>query len=144
MRGALSWQNTCSMNYMEEISSIWNISLRSFLKKCWMVSFSNCFLCHIFNPIFVLAIVSIYSNKLLFYFSDVILLIKAECVHLYCNPMNYCYLLPYVSHWRNLHLYCMTEAEVKSPLSPLQGYHFCSYISPMLKIGVGDRRAFAY
>lgn len=42
---------------------------------------------------------------------DVIFLIKAECVHLYCNPMNYSYLLPYVSHWRNLHLYCMTEAE---------------------------------
>ncbi|XP_041668357.1 uncharacterized protein C20orf194 homolog [Cheilinus undulatus] len=42
---------------------------------------------------------------------DVILLIKAECVHLYCNPMNYGYLLPYVSHWRNLHLYCMTKAE---------------------------------
>uniref|UniRef100_A0A8C9ZZZ0 Dynein axonemal assembly factor 9 n=1 Tax=Sander lucioperca TaxID=283035 RepID=A0A8C9ZZZ0_SANLU len=42
---------------------------------------------------------------------DVILLIKAECVHLYCNPMNYSYLLPYVSHWRNLHLYCMTKAE---------------------------------
>uniref|UniRef100_A0A673C454 Si:ch211-194c3.5 n=1 Tax=Sphaeramia orbicularis TaxID=375764 RepID=A0A673C454_9TELE len=42
---------------------------------------------------------------------DVILLIKAECVHLYCNPLNYTYLLPYISHWRNLHLYCMTEAE---------------------------------
>lgn len=42
---------------------------------------------------------------------DVILLIKAECVHLYCNPLNYSYLLPYISHWRNLHLYCMTEAE---------------------------------
>ncbi|XP_074547735.1 dynein axonemal assembly factor 9 [Halichoeres trimaculatus] len=42
---------------------------------------------------------------------DVILLIKAECVHLYCNPINYNYLLPFVSHWRNLHLYCMTEAE---------------------------------
>uniref|UniRef100_A0A669DF32 Dynein axonemal assembly factor 9 n=1 Tax=Oreochromis niloticus TaxID=8128 RepID=A0A669DF32_ORENI len=42
---------------------------------------------------------------------DVILLIKAECVHLYCNPLNYSYLLPYVSHWRNLHLYCMTETE---------------------------------
>ncbi|XP_023208090.1 uncharacterized protein C20orf194 homolog [Xiphophorus maculatus] len=42
---------------------------------------------------------------------DVILLIKAECVHLYCNPLNYSYLLPYVSHWRNLQLYCMTEAE---------------------------------
>ncbi|XP_037551131.1 dynein axonemal assembly factor 9 [Nematolebias whitei] len=42
---------------------------------------------------------------------DVILLIKAECVHLYCNPQNYGYLLPYVSHWRNLRLYCMMEAE---------------------------------
>ncbi|CAG01269.1 unnamed protein product [Tetraodon nigroviridis] len=42
---------------------------------------------------------------------DVILLIKAQCVHLYCNPVNYSYLLPYVSHWRNLHLYCMTQAE---------------------------------
>ncbi|XP_019718270.1 dynein axonemal assembly factor 9 [Hippocampus comes] len=42
---------------------------------------------------------------------DVILLIKAECVHLYCNPLNLGYLLPYVSHWRNLHLHCMTEAE---------------------------------
>ncbi|XP_038160578.1 uncharacterized protein C20orf194 homolog isoform X2 [Cyprinodon tularosa] len=42
---------------------------------------------------------------------DVIILIKAESVHLYCNPLNYSYLLPYVSHWRNLHLYCMTEAE---------------------------------
>ncbi|KAM4625546.1 dynein axonemal assembly factor 9 [Polymixia lowei] len=42
---------------------------------------------------------------------DVMLLIKAECVHLYCNPVNYSYLLPYVSHWRNLHLYCMTETE---------------------------------
>ncbi|XP_062296369.1 uncharacterized protein C20orf194 homolog [Scomber scombrus] len=49
-----------------------------------------------------------FSEEML---DDVIFLIKAECVHLYCNPMNYSYLLPYVSHWRNLHLYCMTEAE---------------------------------
>ncbi|KAG7459014.1 hypothetical protein MATL_G00226730 [Megalops atlanticus] len=42
---------------------------------------------------------------------DVILLIKAESVHLYCNPVNYGSLLPYVSHWRNLHLYCMNDAE---------------------------------
>uniref|UniRef100_A0AAR2JFG5 Uncharacterized protein n=1 Tax=Pygocentrus nattereri TaxID=42514 RepID=A0AAR2JFG5_PYGNA len=42
---------------------------------------------------------------------DVIILIKAESVHLYCNPVNYSYLLPYVSHWRNLHLHCMTETE---------------------------------
>ncbi|XP_052007317.1 dynein axonemal assembly factor 9-like isoform X2 [Xyrauchen texanus] len=42
---------------------------------------------------------------------DVVFLIKAECVHLYCNPVNYGYLLPYVSHWRNLHLHCLTETE---------------------------------
>ncbi|KAM6961241.1 dynein axonemal assembly factor 9 [Aplochiton taeniatus] len=42
---------------------------------------------------------------------DVILLIKPESVHLYCNPVNYSYLLPYVSHWRNLHLYCMAETQ---------------------------------
>ncbi|KAG5848195.1 hypothetical protein ANANG_G00095880 [Anguilla anguilla] len=42
---------------------------------------------------------------------DVILLITAESVHLYCNPVNYSSLLPYVSHWRNLRLHCMTETE---------------------------------
>ncbi|XP_067884831.1 uncharacterized protein C20orf194 homolog isoform X2 [Heterodontus francisci] len=42
---------------------------------------------------------------------DVILLIKPESVHLYCNPINYNYLLPYVAYWRNLHLHCLTEKE---------------------------------
>ncbi|KAL4660989.1 hypothetical protein GN956_G1624 [Arapaima gigas] len=42
---------------------------------------------------------------------DVILLIKADSVHLYCNPISYTSILPYISPWRNLHLYCMTEAE---------------------------------
>ncbi|XP_069779619.1 dynein axonemal assembly factor 9 isoform X2 [Narcine bancroftii] len=42
---------------------------------------------------------------------DVILLIKSESVHLYCNPINYNYLMPYVAHWRNLHLNCLTEKE---------------------------------
>uniref|UniRef100_A0A3B3ZBK1 Uncharacterized protein n=1 Tax=Periophthalmus magnuspinnatus TaxID=409849 RepID=A0A3B3ZBK1_9GOBI len=49
-----------------------------------------------------------FSEEML---DDVILLIKSEGVHLYCNPLNYNYLLPYISHWRNLHLYCMTESE---------------------------------
>uniref|UniRef100_A0A8D1E9R6 Dynein axonemal assembly factor 9 n=1 Tax=Sus scrofa TaxID=9823 RepID=A0A8D1E9R6_PIG len=42
---------------------------------------------------------------------DVIILIKSDSVHLYCNPVNYHYLLPYVAHWRNLHFHCMTENE---------------------------------
>ncbi|XP_053560295.1 dynein axonemal assembly factor 9 [Bombina bombina] len=42
---------------------------------------------------------------------DVIILIKSDSVHLYCNPVNYMYLLPFVSCWRNLHFHCMTESE---------------------------------
>ncbi|KAH0615734.1 hypothetical protein JD844_026118 [Phrynosoma platyrhinos] len=42
---------------------------------------------------------------------DVILLIKPDSVHLYCNPVNYNYLLPYVAFWRNLHFHCLTENE---------------------------------
>nr|XP_030703453.1 uncharacterized protein C20orf194 homolog isoform X4 [Globicephala melas] len=42
---------------------------------------------------------------------DVIILIKSDSVHLYCNPINYRYLLTYVAHWRNLHFHCMTENE---------------------------------
>ncbi|XP_078262629.1 dynein axonemal assembly factor 9 isoform X2 [Rhinoraja longicauda] len=42
---------------------------------------------------------------------DVIILIKSESVHLYCNPINYNYLLPYVAYWKNLHLHCLTVKE---------------------------------
>ncbi|KAM4809298.1 LOW QUALITY PROTEIN: dynein axonemal assembly factor 9 [Rhinophrynus dorsalis] len=42
---------------------------------------------------------------------DVIILIKSDSVHLYCNPVNYTYLLPHVGCWRNLYIHCMTEIE---------------------------------
>ncbi|XP_026581893.1 uncharacterized protein C20orf194 homolog, partial [Pseudonaja textilis] len=42
---------------------------------------------------------------------DVILLVKPDSVHLYCNPVNYNYLLPNVAFWRNLHFHCLTETE---------------------------------
>ncbi|XP_069601233.1 dynein axonemal assembly factor 9 [Ranitomeya imitator] len=42
---------------------------------------------------------------------DVIILIRSDSVHLYCNPVNYSYLLPYVSCWRNLHVHCMNQNE---------------------------------
>uniref|UniRef100_A0A7N4PAT3 Dynein axonemal assembly factor 9 n=1 Tax=Sarcophilus harrisii TaxID=9305 RepID=A0A7N4PAT3_SARHA len=45
---------------------------------------------------------------------DVIILIKSDSVHLYCNPVNYRYLLSYVAHWKNLHIYCMTENEYEN------------------------------
>ncbi|XP_053701726.1 uncharacterized protein C20orf194 homolog isoform X1 [Synchiropus splendidus] len=63
-----------------------------------------------------------------FLFTDVILLIKSECVHLYCTPMNYSYLLPYVSHWRNLHLYCMTEAESEDHEEAAEEFKISSFV----------------
>uniref|UniRef100_A0A8B9FZ20 Chromosome 20 open reading frame 194 n=1 Tax=Amazona collaria TaxID=241587 RepID=A0A8B9FZ20_9PSIT len=42
---------------------------------------------------------------------DIIILIKPDSVHLYCNPVNYNQLLPYVAYWRNLHFHCLTENE---------------------------------
>uniref|UniRef100_A0A8C0B1V6 Chromosome 20 open reading frame 194 n=1 Tax=Buteo japonicus TaxID=224669 RepID=A0A8C0B1V6_9AVES len=42
---------------------------------------------------------------------DIIILIKRDSVHLYCNPVNYNHLLPYVAYWRNLHFHCLTENE---------------------------------
>lgn len=47
------------------------------------------------------------------FLTDVIILIKSDSVHLYCNPVNYRYLSPCVAHWRNLHFHCMTENEVR-------------------------------
>lgn len=49
--------------------------------------------------------------------ADIIILIKPDSVHLYCNPVNYNHLLPYVAFWRNLHFHCLTENEVSGKLS---------------------------
>ena len=47
-----------------------------------------------------------------FFLSDLIMLIRRHEVDIYCNPVNYHYLLPYVAHWRNLRFHCMTDREV--------------------------------
>ncbi|KAJ8389510.1 hypothetical protein AAFF_G00119000 [Aldrovandia affinis] len=69
---------------------------------------------------------------------DVILLIKAESVHLYCNPVNYGSLLPYVSHWRNLHLHCMTETEYEDEeaAEEFKISSFVDMVQDCLRIGV--------
>lgn len=42
---------------------------------------------------------------------DVVVLVKAASVHVYCNPLNYPYLLRYIAHWRNLQLHCLNKEE---------------------------------
>ena len=43
---------------------------------------------------------------------DIVVIVKAESVHVYCNPVNYPLLLPYIAHWRNLHIHCLNKEEV--------------------------------
>ena len=45
---------------------------------------------------------------------DLVVVVKAESVHVYCNPLNYPHLLRYIAHWRNLHIHCLTKEEVES------------------------------
>ncbi|KAM8939582.1 dynein axonemal assembly factor 9 [Pelodytes ibericus] len=59
---------------------------------------------------------------------DVIILIKADRVHLYCNPVNYAYLLPYVGCWRNLHFHCMTEIEYEDE-EAAEEFKIASFVS---------------
>ena len=54
------------------------------------------------------------SNTIMPYVSDMIFLIRRDRVDVYCNPINYLFLLPYIAHWRNLRLHCMTEKDVRS------------------------------
>eukprot|EP00057_Strongylocentrotus_purpuratus_P013911 XP_011668385.1 PREDICTED: uncharacterized protein C20orf194 homolog [Strongylocentrotus purpuratus] len=43
--------------------------------------------------------------------ANLMFVIKKNSIHVYCNPTNYCYLLPYVAHWPGLRFHLMTEAE---------------------------------
>ena len=65
------------------------------------------------------------------YFVDIIFLIKRNEVHVYCNPVNYHYLLPYVSHWRNIRFHCMTDEEVRNK-SVIGLSDFSSVMYPLL------------
>lgn len=42
---------------------------------------------------------------------DLMVLICKDHVEIYCNPVNYHYFLPYVSHWPSLQFHCLAEHE---------------------------------
>ncbi|CAL1528733.1 unnamed protein product [Lymnaea stagnalis] len=42
---------------------------------------------------------------------DMMIMICPDRVEVYCNPVNYYYLLPYVSHWPCLEFHCLSEDE---------------------------------
>ena len=39
------------------------------------------------------------------------LLVRVNSVDIYCNPINYAYLLPCITHWPNLKVHCLQPFE---------------------------------
>lgn len=122
MKAAASLPATFSVACINTTILTWSRYQRTSQKKCWMVRQPLIYSYSLIGLKNYSIAVShswqewenLFDSVLLYdcFFLDVIILIKTECVHLYCNPVNYGYLLPYVSHWRNLHLHCLTETEV--------------------------------
>ena len=73
----------------------------------WLKSFFFFFFFFFFYQIFC-CVFAMYHRP----FSDILFVIRRDQVDVYCNPVNYHYLLPYVSHWRNVFFHCLTESEV--------------------------------
>ncbi|CAL8079632.1 unnamed protein product [Calicophoron daubneyi] len=47
-------------------------------------------------------------------FEDVIICIQNCETHVYCNNVNYLLLLPYISHWPNLRIHCVSDGEMSN------------------------------
>ena len=88
-----------------------------------MLFYKNCFT-SIFSPIisFLFQIGCLINSAIItkpvnisewqFLLADVIICVKKGSVDVYCNPLNYYFLLPYISHWHNLRLHCLRESDV--------------------------------
>ncbi len=59
--------------------------------------------------------------------SDVIVLVRHDSVDVYCNPVNYEYLLPYITHWRNLHIHCLPLKQVHTLLGNKLRLHISNF-----------------
>ncbi|XP_053407607.1 dynein axonemal assembly factor 9-like isoform X1 [Mercenaria mercenaria] len=69
---------------------------------------------------------------------DVMFLIQRDKVDVYCNPINYHYLLPYVSHWRNVYFHCLTDTEYEDEekAEDFKVTSFASIVKNCNKIGI--------
>ncbi|KAJ7385532.1 hypothetical protein OS493_015104 [Desmophyllum pertusum] len=60
---------------------------------------------------------------------DIVVVVKAESVDVYCNPINYPLLLPYIAHWRNLHIHCLNKEEYEDDEEKAEEFKIVSFIS---------------
>ncbi|XP_035674114.1 uncharacterized protein C20orf194 homolog isoform X2 [Branchiostoma floridae] len=62
---------------------------------------------------------------------DMMLLIRQDGVRIYCNPVNYPYLLPYIAHWKNLQIFCMAEDKYHEDEEEAEEYKIRSFVAMM-------------
>ena len=86
-----------------------------------------CVLARHLNLLFFEWFVYTFSHTQFLFLSDLIMLIRRHEVDIYCNPVNYHYLLPYVAHWRNLRFHCMTDKEVSIHRVVKNSSHLCMF-----------------
>ncbi|KAL3863388.1 hypothetical protein ACJMK2_005145, partial [Sinanodonta woodiana] len=69
---------------------------------------------------------------------DILILIQRNRVDVYCNSVNYYYLLPYVSHWRNVFFHCLTdeESEDQEAVEDFKITTFVSIVKDLKKVGI--------
>ncbi|XP_022802915.1 uncharacterized protein C20orf194-like isoform X2 [Stylophora pistillata] len=60
---------------------------------------------------------------------DIVVVVKAESVHVYCNPINYPLLLPYIAHWRNLRIHCLDKELYLDNEEKAEEFKILSFIS---------------
>lgn len=60
-------------------------------------------------------------------FADLIVCVKPDSVDVYCNPVNYAFLLAYIASWPNLHVYCLSQSQVCSS-NIIPKCVWCNYI----------------
>ncbi|KAK3595301.1 hypothetical protein CHS0354_004450 [Potamilus streckersoni] len=69
---------------------------------------------------------------------DILILIQRNRVDVYCNSVNYYYLLPYVSHWQNVFFHCLTdeESEDQEAVEDFKITTFVSIVKDLKKVGI--------
>ena len=60
--------------------------------------------------------IKLYIGKQEFFlcFLDFIMCIKPDSVEVYCNPLNYDFILPYIAGWPDVKIHCLTYQEVNT------------------------------
>ncbi|XP_022080839.1 LOW QUALITY PROTEIN: uncharacterized protein C20orf194-like [Acanthaster planci] len=59
---------------------------------------------------------------------DLLILVKKDSIHVHYMPADHAYVIPYIAHWHNLHLHCLTDAEHKENEDAAENYKVLSFI----------------